>query len=86
MKPDANFLSAQSSHIETRRKLKEIPRKSSFMELLEESTLSDEDKEIITLHYLKNKDFRYIGDLLGFSESAIKKKHKNALKIIEQII
>lgn len=50
-----------------------------FDDLLNESTLSDEDKEILRLHYLKGKDFRYIGDTLGYAEITIKKRHVKAL-------
>lgn len=68
-----------SEHIDTRRKLKSIPSIVKFDELLEASTLIEEDKEILRLHYLKGKDFRYIGDTLGYSEQTIKKRHSKAL-------
>lgn len=61
-----------SEHIDTRRKLKEIPLISDFESILNLCTLSDEDKEILRLHYIKQKDFRYIGDTLGFSEKTVK--------------
>ncbi|MBP1549276.1 MAG: hypothetical protein J6A05_04660 [Oscillospiraceae bacterium] len=35
------------------------------------------------MHYFQEKNLAYIGDMLGFSESTIKKKHK---KILEKII
>jgi RNA polymerase sigma factor (sigma-70 family) len=75
-----------TDHIKTQKKLKDIPQVSIFEELLSASTLSDTDKEIIRLHYLKEKDFRYIGDLLGFSEATIKARHKKALKKLGSII
>lgn len=68
-----------SAHLDTRRKLKEIPNISQFDDLLKQATLTDEDKEILRLHYLKGKDFRYIGDALGYSEATIKKRHAKAL-------
>ena len=68
-----------SSHLDTRRKLKDIPDVSRFDDLLERSTQTDEDKEILRLHYLKGKDFRYIGDTLGYAEVTIKKRHAKAL-------
>lgn len=74
-----------SQHIETRKRLKSIPSISRFDELLEESTLSDLDKEILRLHYLKEKDFRYIGDMLGYAEVTIKKRHIKALKKISEL-
>lgn len=68
-----------SEHIETRRKLKDIPDLVGFDELLERSTLSEEDKLMLRLHYLEDKDFRYIGDTLGYAETTVKKRHRKAL-------
>lgn len=68
-----------SSHLDTRRKLKAIPNVSRFDDLLDQSTLTCEDKEILRLHYLMGKDFRYIGDTLGYAEVTIKKRHAKAL-------
>ena len=75
-----------TSHIQTRAKLKEICLVTAFEGLLDLCTLSDIDKEILRLHYLKEKDFRFIGDELGFSESAIKQRHRKALKKLGNII
>lgn len=75
-----------SDHIKTRNKLKSIPKVSTFMELLDSCTLSDEDKEIIKLHYVQHKNLGYIADMLGYSESAIKKKHKKILCKISKIL
>lgn len=75
-----------TSHIQTRAKLKEICLVTAFEDLLDLCTLSDIDKEILRLHYLKEKDFRFIGDALGFSESAIKQRHRKALKKLGHII
>jgi RNA polymerase sigma factor (sigma-70 family) len=75
-----------TEHIETRHKLRGIPLTATFEDLLSKSTLSDTDKEILRLHYLHEKDFRYIGDQLGFSESTIKARHKKALKKIGSIL
>ena len=75
-----------TSHIQTRAKLKEICLVTAFEDLLDLCTLSDIDKEILRLHYLKEKDFRFIGDELGFSESAIKQRHRKALKKLGNIV
>lgn len=75
-----------SKHIETRRKIREIADISSFTALLNQTTLSTEDKQILSLHYLENKDFRYIGDMLGFSESTVKRRHKKALIKINKML
>lgn len=75
-----------STHVETKKKLKSIPKVSTFMELLNSCTLTDEDKEIIKLHYLQRKSLSYIADTLGYSESAIKKKHKIILSKLNKIL
>lgn len=74
-----------SQHIETRKRLKDIPSISRFDELLEQSTLSDLDKQILRLHYLKEKDFRYIGDVLGYAEITVKKRHIKALSKLSDL-
>lgn len=43
------------------------------------------DKEILRLHYLKGKDFRYIGDTLGYAEVTIKKRHAKALAKLNKL-
>lgn len=68
------------------RKLKDIPDLSTFEGLLEASTLSDLDKQILRMHYLEERDYAFIADSLGYSESGIKKRHKKALRKLSNII
>ena len=75
-----------SKHIETRKKVKEIADISSFHSLIDSATLSDTDKSILVLHYIDQKDFRFIGDMLGYSESTIKKKHKKILIKLSKLL
>jgi RNA polymerase sigma factor (sigma-70 family) len=75
-----------TKHIETRRKIKDIASVSSFNELIEAATLTDDDKRILKMHYLSGYDFRMIGDALGYSESTIKRRHKKALTKIGKIL
>lgn len=75
-----------SEHIQTRTKLKEMGDLRSFSELLDRCILSSEDRKLLELHYLEDKDLRYIGDLLGYSEGTIKKRHRKALKKIKQVL
>lgn len=75
-----------SEHIKTRNKVKEIASITTFNELLDACTLTDEDKEILKMHYLQGKDFRYIGDALGFAESTVKKRHRKALQKLNKIL
>lgn len=75
-----------SKHIETRKKVQEIADISSFNDLINRTTLSDIDKQILVLHYIQEKDFCYIGDMLGFSESTIKKRHKKILVKLSKVL
>lgn len=69
-----------------RAQLKGICSVQTFEDLLESCTLTDEDKDLLKLHYLKGKDFRYIGDELGYSESTIKRKHRKILSKFVKIL
>ena len=75
-----------SDHIKTRSKIRDIASISTFNELIDSCTLSDEDKELLRMHYLQGKDFRYIGDTLGFAESTIKKRHRKALQKLNKLL
>lgn len=75
-----------TEHIETRNRLKEIVEIQTFSDLLNRCILSEEDRQIMELHYLRGKDLRYIADLLGYSEGTIKKKHRRILKKLKQIL
>lgn len=75
-----------SEHIETRKKVQGIASISTFKDLIEQTILSDAEKQILVLHYLENKDFRFIADMLGYSETTIKRKHKKALTKIAKIL
>lgn len=74
-----------SEHIKTKHKIKDIASITTFNELLDACTLTDEDKELLRMHYLQGKDFRYIGDVLGFSESTVKKHHRKALQKLNKV-
>lgn len=75
-----------TEHIKTRRKIQDIAEVKTFEELIDGCMLDDETKELLRLHYIHGKDFRYIGDKLGYSEDTIKRKHQKALKKLSHII
>lgn len=79
-------MTAHDEHIATRRKLKGIALLKDFEFLLSMCTLSDTDKAILRMHYLKDQDFRYIGDALGLAEQTVKIRHRNALKKLKQAL
>lgn len=75
-----------TKHIETRKKIKSIGKKSTFDSLLEDSTLNDKEKQVMRMYYLEKKDFDYIADTLGYSKAGIVKMHKRILKQLESLI
>ena len=79
-------MTQHDEHIATRRKLRNVALCKDFELLLSMCTLSDTDKTILRMHYLKDQDFRYIGDALGLAEQTVKIRHRNAPKKIKQAI
>ena len=75
-----------TQNIITRRKLQDITKVSTFEELLQGCMLDDTTKEMMRLHYINGKDFRFIADELGYSEETIKRKHVKALKKLSRMI
>ena len=75
-----------TEHIKTRRKLKRIVDVEEFNRLIDKCVLTDDYKTMLRMHYLKGKDFRYIGDDLGYSESTMKRWHKEALEKLHEIL
>lgn len=75
-----------TEHIQTKNQIKEIADVKSFNALLEAAVLSDVEKDILTLHYIKDKDFGFIADTIGLSPATVYKKHKNCLKKLRKLI
>ena len=75
-----------TEYIKIKRKVKEIPDIRSFNGLLEASTLSDLDKEIIRMYYLQERDFAYIADSLGYNQKTIETRHKKALIKLSKLL
>lgn len=75
-----------SQHIEAKHKLKSIYDVKTFEDLLDSCVLTEEDKTIIKLHYLKGKDFGFIADDLGFAESTIKRRHRKILSKLNKML
>ena len=75
-----------TEYIKIKHKVKEIPDIRSFNGLLEASTLSDLDKEIIRMYYIQQRDFAYIADSLGYTEQTVKLNHKKALMKLSKLL
>lgn len=65
--------------MKTRNKLKDICSVRDLESLMNEVVLSEEEKQILMLHYREQKTLLYIADILGMSEATIKRKHKRLL-------
>lgn len=65
--------------MKTRNKLKDIGSVRDLESLINEVVLSEEEKQILMLHYREQKTLLYIADVLGMSEATIKRKHKRLL-------
>lgn len=75
-----------SKHIEVKHKLQAIPSIAMFENLLEQSTLTDEEKEFVRLYYLRGKPLGYIADSLGFTEGYIRNKHRKIINKLSSLI
>lgn len=75
-----------SEHIKTRRKIENIDTITDFNDLINQLIISPEQKEMMRLHYVEDKNFNYIADVLGYSESSMKKWHTKILKKISKLI
>lgn len=67
------------NNAKTRKKLKQISSVRDFESLIEQTMLSEEEKQILWLHYKEQKTMAFIADELGMSEIAVKKKHSKML-------
>ena len=73
-------------HIDTKRKIQQIPSKIEFNSLLENAMLSDKEKKLMRLYYVDKKSFDCIADELGYSTAGVVKMHQRILKHIEALI
>lgn len=73
-------MSDHTNHIEARKRLRNICNVAEFEKLLASRMITDEEKKILKMIYKEGKPLAYIGDILGYSESYIKKMHKSILR------
>lgn len=69
-----------TKHIEIRKRLHGITSVAEFEKLLNSRMITDTDKNILRMIYIEDKPLAYIGDILGFSESYVKKRHRYILR------
>ena len=61
-------------HIETRNRIKSIYSIDEFNKVMDKCVLSDEERLIMEMHYIRKLSLIYIAYELGYSESCIKQK------------
>lgn len=75
-----------TEHIKTRHKVKDIGTPKEFEDILSGVILSDEDKQILRMHYIGKDLLMEIAMKLGYSERTVKRRHKSALRKIAKIL
>lgn len=54
--------------------------KAEIIDSLEQTALSEEEREVMELIYIQRKPLDYIADITGYSISGVKKIHSRILK------
>lgn len=75
-----------SKHIDTKHKIQEFSSYDDFYALINSCIMSDEDRQILKMIYIDDKNLAYIGDILGYSESTIKSRHRKLLKKLMKLL
>lgn len=71
-----------TAHVATKRKLKKVSLVADFEDILSRCMIHDEDKQILRMYYINGKDFNFIADTMGYTERAVRDRHKHALEKI----
>ena len=69
-----------SKHLDIKHKVKQIKRRSTFNEIIEDCMLNEKEKQMLKMYYLENKTLDYIADEIGYSKSGIIKMHNRSLQ------
>ncbi len=75
-----------SSHIENRHMINNLLKTEDIANAIEQINLSEADKEILRLKYIKKCDLRYICDTLGIAYSTAGERHIKALAKLCELI
>lgn len=77
---------SENQHLQAREKIKSIHSKKELLGVLEDRLLTDDERTVIEEHYINGKSLSVIADFLGYSESSVKRFHKNALIKLNDIL
>ena len=75
-----------TEHISTRKAIRNISDKKKFKEMLDKVILTEEERQIMELHYLKGMSLLQISYQLDYAEVTISRKHKKILNKIKNVI
>lgn len=75
-----------SKHIDTKHKIQELDGIETFQNLLDQAILTDEDRELMRLIYLKEETQVAISQKLGMSVSTVKRRHAKILKKLSKLV
>ena len=70
-----------TGHIKNKHKLQNL-EPATFAKILDKIMISDKEREIMTLLYVKHKTAAYVADVVGYAESTVRLKHR---KIVERL-
>ena len=70
----------------TRQMLSDIPIKQDYISLMDSAKLTPTERQVCDYRYLCDYNMAHIGDLMGYSESGIKRIHRRALQKIEKLL
>lgn len=75
-----------TKHIEIKHKIQSINKRSTFESIVNDSMLSDVEKQMLKMYYVDRKSFDYISDELGYSKAGILKMHKRVLNKLSELL
>ena len=74
-----------TEHLTRKHLFDSIPGTQQRQELISRCALDEIDTQIMTMRYIKHQDFGFIADSLGLSYSAVIKRHKKALILLQSL-
>lgn len=74
-----------SEHIEAKHKIMSKD-KFEFESLIDRMMLTEEERQMMNMYYIKHKTFYQIADELGYSEIGIAKMHQRIIKKIRKYL
>ena len=74
-----------TDHVRMKHKIRRL-KEEEFRALLEASLLTPKEKEIMLKIYVEHKPLGYIADDLGYSESTVRLKHRQAISLLAEFL